>query len=140
MKEKKNSIGRHFKTYDDLSFSDDFMFCKVMTDETLCKMIIRDILKIDVDKIEYLGKQQEINLDYNEISMAITANGNGNVLMEGMKLPSKNYKGKFFATKGMMLTAVSDAGSVFAGWSDGSIENPRLVQPAEGANFTAIFK
>lgn len=84
--------------------------------------------------------RQEFNLDYNEINMTIAANGNGSVLMEGMKLPSKNYKGKFFATKGMMLTAVSDAGSVFAGWSDGSIENPRLVQPAEGANFTAIFK
>ena len=73
-------------------------------------------------------------------SVSIKASGNGSVLMEGAKLPSKDFKGKFFVGNAILLTAVPDAGSTFTGWNDGVTDNPRLVAPTEGASFTATFQ
>ena len=75
-----------------------------------------------------------------ETTVSITANGNGTILADGMRLPSSNYQGKFFTGVDMVLTAVPEPGRVFTGWSDGSTENPRKVQLTNGANFTAVFK
>lgn len=76
-----------------------------------------------------------------KISVTIGATGNGEVLMEGMKLPGKgSYTGKFFAGVDMELTAVPAAGAVFAGWSDGVTDNPRIITPADGLTITATFK
>ena len=78
----------------------------------------------------------------NMVKMTIGANGKGTVLMEGMKLPGKgsSYTGKFYAGVGMELTAVPEAGAVFAGWSDGSTENPHLIATDSDASITATFK
>ena len=75
-------------------------------------------------------------------SVTIAASGKGTVLMEGAALPNgaTSYKGKFFVGNPILLTAVPDAGSVFTGWSDGVTDNPRLVEPKEGASFTAKFQ
>ena len=77
------------------------------------------------------------------VSVSIKASGKGQVLMEGMTLPSKSestdYTGKFFAGNPILLTAVPTDGSVFTGWSDGETENPRLVNPVDGASYTAKF-
>ena len=75
-------------------------------------------------------------------SVTIAASGKGTVLMEGAALPNgaTSYKGKFFVGNPILLTAVPDAGSVFTGWSDGVTDNPRLVEPTEGASFTAKFQ
>ena len=62
-----------------------------------------------------------------EATVSISASGNGSVLVEGMKLPSSNYQGKFFTGMQMQLQAIPSAGSVFSGWSDGSTANPRLI-------------
>jgi hypothetical protein len=82
--------------------------------------------------------QQEFDLS-GMMSVTITASGKGSVLMEGMKLPSASYKGKFFSGVKMELTAVSDGGT-FTGWSDGVSDNPRIVTPKDGDTFTAVFK
>jgi hypothetical protein len=74
------------------------------------------------------------------ITVTIGSSGNGRVLLDGMVLPSKNYRGIFFEGNDMLLTAVAESGAVFAGWSDGSIENPRLVSPEDGSEFIAEFK
>ena len=83
--------------------------------------------------------QEEFGLS-GTASVSIKASGNGSVLMEGAKLPSKDFKGKFFSGVKMELKAVPDNGAVFAGWSDGVTDNPRLVDVKEGASFTAQFK
>lgn len=75
-----------------------------------------------------------------DISVTIAAKGNGKVLLDGMNLPRVSYTGKFFQGNNMLLTAVPNGASVFAGWSDGSMENPRLVTPASGDSFVAEFK
>ncbi len=83
--------------------------------------------------------QEEFGLS-GTVSVSIGATGNGTVLMEGMKLPSASFKGKFFGGVKMELKAVPDAGAVFTGWSDGVTDNPRLVSPTDGASFTAKFQ
>lgn len=74
-----------------------------------------------------------------EATVSISANG-GTVLVDGMKLPSSSYQGKFFTGTQMQLQAVPAAGRVFSGWSDGSTENPRLVDITSNVNITAQFK
>ncbi len=75
-----------------------------------------------------------------DISVTIASEGNGAVLLDGMKLPSSSYKGNFFEGNDMLLTAVPAEGAVFASWSDGNKENPRLVTPEDGDKFVAKFK
>ncbi len=75
------------------------------------------------------------------VSVSIGANGNGIVLMEGMRLPGgSSYSGKFFAGNSMELTAIPADGAMFGGWSDGSNDNPHVVPITEGLNITANFK
>ena len=74
------------------------------------------------------------------VSVNITASGNGSILMDGMKLPSTSYKGKFFAGNTMELTAMPAAGAVFAGWSDGVADLTRTVTIADGLSIQANFK
>ena len=88
--------------------------------------------------------QEEFDVS-NMVSMTISSSGNGTVLMDGMKLPgstatSTKYTGKFFSGLQMELTAVAANGAVFAGWSDGSTDNPHLVTIAEGQTISATFK
>ena len=82
--------------------------------------------------------QEEFGLS-GTMSVTIAASGKGSVLMEGMKLPSASYKGKFFSGVKMELKAVPDDGATFTGWSDGATENPRIVSPKDGDTFTAKF-
>jgi hypothetical protein len=57
-----------------------------------------------------------------------------------MTLPNSSYTGTFFEGNDMLLTAVPEGSSKFVKWEDGSTENPRLVTPADGDAFTAIFE
>ena len=75
-----------------------------------------------------------------EATVSISSSGNGSVLVEGMKLPSSNYQGKFFTGMQMQLQAIPTAGSVFDGWSDGNTANPRLIDINGNLNITAKFK
>ena len=48
------------KSFDDLTIADDFMFCKVMQDETICKQFLEMILADKIGKIAYLSSQNAI--------------------------------------------------------------------------------
>lgn len=74
------------------------------------------------------------------VSVTISANGKGSVEIEGRKISGSTYKGKFFAGNGIMLEAKAGDGAMFTNWSDGSTDNPRLVEVSDGASFTANFK
>ena len=49
-----------FKPFEELEFSDDFMFKKVMQNSEICIGVIERLLKIKVDHIEYTELQKEI--------------------------------------------------------------------------------
>jgi hypothetical protein len=76
----------------------------------------------------------------NEINVTIAASGSGTILVDGMKLPSSNYQGKFFANTAMELTANPATGRIFDGWSDGSKENPHMIQLTGDVSISATFR
>jgi len=48
------------KSFDDLTIADDFMFCKVMQDESICKQFLEMILSDKIGKIVYLSPQNSV--------------------------------------------------------------------------------
>ncbi len=83
--------------------------------------------------------QEEFHLA-GDIQVTIASNGNGRVLLDGLKLPESFYTGKFFGGNAMLLTATPMGGATFVSWEDGSTENPRLVLPSNGSTYQASFK
>ena len=53
----------NFKRWEDLTFTDDFMFSQVMKDKEICKEVVETILGIKVGRIEFLTSQYEIEID-----------------------------------------------------------------------------
>ena len=49
------------KKFEDLTFTDDFMFCKAMQNPRLCKKLIEMILFDTIGKIAYISIQHNIN-------------------------------------------------------------------------------
>ena len=100
-----------------------------------------DLLKFAQNRSQTVRQemQQYFGLS-NEVSVNISTSGNGSVTVDGMKLPSSNYQGKFYAGNDLLLQAVPSNGAIFDGWSDGSKENPRKLQLTGGQNITAKFK
>lgn len=45
-----------------LTIANDFVFGKVMLDEDLCKEVLEAILSTDIEKIEYVGRQDAIDV------------------------------------------------------------------------------
>ena len=48
------------KPFEELTIADDFMFCKVMEDESLCKTFLELLLTGKVGKISYLSSQNAV--------------------------------------------------------------------------------
>ena len=63
MKEKKNKIYK-IKQIEELRFTDDFMFCRIMKNPEICKGVLERLLKIKIEKINYPRLQKEIRPYY----------------------------------------------------------------------------
>lgn len=58
-------MGRKRKTYEELQFSDDFMFCNVLVENLdLCKELLELILSIKIEGIELAETQKTIRVSY----------------------------------------------------------------------------
>lgn len=57
-------MGQFSKPWEELNFSDNYIFCKVMKNEELCKEMIEILLKIKIEKIEYINTEQHIETRY----------------------------------------------------------------------------
>lgn len=92
------------------------------------------------DRDESVRKEYAEEFDLgDDVTVSISASGNGSVQMEGRLLP-KNYAGTFFGKHAVELLAVASGSAKFAGWEDGSMENPRKVVPSDGDSFEAFFE
>ena len=63
MENIENKIYR-IKPVEELKFTDDFMFCRVMQNPDLCKGVIERLLGIKVERLEYPELQKEIRPYY----------------------------------------------------------------------------
>ena len=60
------------KAYSELTFADDFMFCKILTSQPdLCKELLELILEIKIRKIEFPEAQKDIKHTYNGRSIRL---------------------------------------------------------------------
>ena len=59
------------KEFKDLTFADDFMFAKVMLNETLCKQLLEIILNVKIRKISYPEEQKVIDPSYDSKSVRL---------------------------------------------------------------------
>ena len=57
-------MGQFSKPWSELTFSDNYIFCKVMLNEDLCKKFIEILLGITVSRIEYLNTENQIENYY----------------------------------------------------------------------------
>jgi len=82
--------------------------------------------------------------DFFDLGMAtpvtLSVDGPGAILVHGLKLDTSPLRVNFFDGFPVTLTAVPDAGGVWAGWSDGVMETTRTVVPGETKSLTAKFK
>lgn len=73
---------REPQKYEDLFFTDDFMFCKIMeNDEHICRRVIEVLLGIQVERIEYTHKQETLDIDIESrgVRLDVVAKGDGRV-------------------------------------------------------------
>ena len=49
------------KPFEELTISDDFMFCKIMEHESLCKEFLEMLLSAKIEKITYLSSQNNLS-------------------------------------------------------------------------------
>ena len=64
-KQKKQEVLKQRKAYEELDFTDDFIFCKVLTsDKGLCMELLELILGIRVVDIRYINQQQTVKETY----------------------------------------------------------------------------
>ena len=53
------------KNYEDLTFADDFIFCKLLTiNKELCKELLELILNVKISRIEYVEDQKSVDMTY----------------------------------------------------------------------------
>ena len=51
------------KRFEDLTLQDDFMFCKVMEHESLCRPFLEMLFSVKIEKITYLSSQNTVSAD-----------------------------------------------------------------------------
>ena len=52
----------YIKPWEELKFTDDYMFCKIMRDKKICKEFVETILNIKIKKINYIIDQEELRI------------------------------------------------------------------------------
>ena len=48
------------KPFEDLTIADDFMFCKIMEHESLCRPFLEMLFTVNIGKITYLSSQNGV--------------------------------------------------------------------------------
>ena len=52
------------KPFEELTISDDFMFCKVMEHESICKEFLEILFSVKIEKITYLSSQNTVTANF----------------------------------------------------------------------------
>ena len=56
--------GQFSKPWEELTFADNFLFCKIMEEETICRQLLEILLPIKIERIEYLSTEKEFHPTY----------------------------------------------------------------------------
>lgn len=85
-------MGQFSKRWEDLDFSDNFIFCKVMKNERICKKMLKILLDLDVEKIEYMNTEQQLENLYDSkgIRMDLFIKGSDKII--DLEMQTGNYE------------------------------------------------
>lgn len=63
MEDRTNAVLEEIsRRWEHLTLADDFVFCKVMLDEGLCRDVLEAILHVPIDHVEYVGQQETVDI------------------------------------------------------------------------------
>ena len=84
MDNNQNSCYTIRKPFEELTLADDFLFCKVMQDESLCKELLEIILHVKFDKIKYTEPQKVLDdvVDEKSIRMDVYVKDNNHTVYD----------------------------------------------------------
>lgn len=84
MDNNQNSCYTIRKPFEELTLADDFLFCKVMQDESLCKELLEIILHVKIDKIKYTEPQKVLDdvVDEKSIRMDVYVKDNNHTVYD----------------------------------------------------------
>lgn len=74
------------------------------------------------------------------VPVTLSVEGAGSILVHNLKLDEYPMTVNFFAGLPVIVTAVPQAGGVWAGWSDGVMDATRIIAPEEIQTLVAVFK
>ena len=74
------------------------------------------------------------------VPVNLSVNGSGSILVHGLKLDTSPMSVNFFKGFPVTVTAVASAGGIWAGWSDGVMDETRAFLPEKLSSLTANFK
>ena len=57
-------MGQFSKRFEDLQFSDNYIFCKVMKNKSICKRMLEILLGMEIESIEYVETEHPIENYY----------------------------------------------------------------------------
>ena len=72
--------------------------------------------------------------------VTLSVQGSGQILVHNLPLDQSTMAVNFFRDVPVTVTAAPKSGAVFAGWSDGSQEATRTINPGEVTTLTANFR
>ena len=78
--------------WENIDITNDFMFSKVMRNETICKMVIELLLDINVKKIKYIEQQKVIDLNINKKSVRLDVYVEDNNKIYNIEMQTTNKK------------------------------------------------
>lgn len=85
-------MGQFSKPWKDLTFSDNFIFCKVMLDKELCKRFIEILLDIKVSKIKYLNTENHIENFYDSHGIRLDVYVKDSKRIFDLEIQTGNYE------------------------------------------------
>lgn len=74
------------------------------------------------------------------VPVTLSVNGGGSILVHGLPIDRFPISVNFFKGLPVVVSAVPDAGKIWAGWDDGVLDQIRVVNPEEIPSLTAVFK
>ena len=101
-----------FKNYDELKFTDDFLFGKIMEDSSLCRQVLECILQTPVGELEDVVPQREFRntLDGKPIRLDIYTRDSETVYdVEMQNLNGKALEGKMLPLRSRFYQSAIDA-------------------------------
>ncbi len=89
----EQSLGGQFsKSWDELTFSDNFLFCKIMEDEEICRQLLEILLPIKIKKIRYLSAEKEFHPSYKGRSIRMDVFVKDSNRMFDIEIQTSDYK------------------------------------------------